>query len=232
MGLTGHIISYENDLKLTGAILTHRISDVRVGGKSRKNFHLVRKLIGDGFLRNVAIVTTMWSDVDKKLAVAHEKELQTDTLFYKPILKKGGKMFRYENNKQSALKVISYLTKKTPLTLRFQTEIYDNKKTIAQTDVGAELLRELSYVRQKFEKDLAEVQKDLQRAHSAVDREELQESARDYEQQISRLRDSDGQLTRKWEEAKAAAKRELSKSTLLQPSQTRSGTYTRRQRNP
>ncbi len=60
----------------------------------------MRKLIGDGFLKNVAIVTTMWSDVDKKLAIAHEKELQTDTLFYKPILKKGGKMFRYENNKQ------------------------------------------------------------------------------------------------------------------------------------
>jgi hypothetical protein len=54
----------------------HRISDIRMGGTNRRNFKMFRELCGESTLRNVLIVTNMWSQVAPDLGEMREKELE------------------------------------------------------------------------------------------------------------------------------------------------------------
>ncbi|KAG5219505.1 P-loop containing nucleoside triphosphate hydrolase protein [Salix suchowensis] len=67
---------YRGGVKLSGAIYIHRISDVRMGGASTRNFKLFRGLCGDNMLQNVVIVTNMWSQVPLDVGEAREEELK------------------------------------------------------------------------------------------------------------------------------------------------------------
>ena len=79
---TGYGSRYQNGIKLSGIIYMHRISDFRVGGVSRRNLSMFRKLCGDETLRNVALVTNMWSEVTSERGAARERELRTDPLLF------------------------------------------------------------------------------------------------------------------------------------------------------
>ena len=43
----------------------HRISDNRIGGISQRNFKMFKEMCGIEAAKNVAIVTSMWDEVDK-----------------------------------------------------------------------------------------------------------------------------------------------------------------------
>src|ERR1700721_3748819 len=86
-GLT-KLYRYENGKKLAGIIYLHRISDVRMGGISKRNFRLFRELCGDSTLKNVAIVTNMWNEVSLDVATAREQELANEDAFFKPAIEK------------------------------------------------------------------------------------------------------------------------------------------------
>jgi hypothetical protein len=81
----------------------HRISDVRMGGISTRNFKMFRQLCGESTLRNVVIVTNMWGEVGREVGEAREAELGSDDRFFKPVLDKGAHMLRHNNDKTSAL---------------------------------------------------------------------------------------------------------------------------------
>ncbi|KAI0696933.1 hypothetical protein BC835DRAFT_1271182, partial [Cytidiella melzeri] len=216
MNTAAFIVSlYKQGKTLTGVIYLHRISDVRVGGTSRKNFNLFKKIVGDEYLKNVAIVTTMWKDVVERTGAIHEKELKGDSLFYQPVLAKGGRMFRYRDDRKSAQVPINYLAKKAAAPVRMQRELDVERKSVKQTDVGIELQRELTFLGQKLEQDLKDVQKDLAGAVDTNARMELDEVRRDLERKINGLRQGDGQLEHDWIEARAAAEKSLAASGLV-----------------
>jgi hypothetical protein len=73
----------------------HRISDVRMGGISTRNFKMFRQLCGESTLRNVVIVTNMWGEVGREVGEAREAELGSDDRFFKPVLDKGAHMLRH-----------------------------------------------------------------------------------------------------------------------------------------
>jgi hypothetical protein len=87
-------------MKLSGLIYVHRISDVRMGGISSRNFRMFRKLCGDDTLKNVVIVTNTWSEVGQAKGEMREAELKNK--FFKPALDKGAQMLRHDNTVQSA----------------------------------------------------------------------------------------------------------------------------------
>jgi len=84
--------TYERGIKLSGVLYFHRISDNKMGGVSRRNFNMFRKLCGEETLRNVLIVTTMWGIVPVPQAEAREKELASDDLLFKSVIDKGARM--------------------------------------------------------------------------------------------------------------------------------------------
>ena len=66
---------YEEGSKLAGVIYVHRISDRRFSGIAGRNFKIFRELCGETSLKNVVLVTNMWSEVSRGIGEAREGEL-------------------------------------------------------------------------------------------------------------------------------------------------------------
>jgi hypothetical protein len=122
---------------LHGVIYLHRISDVRMGGMSRRTFFLFRKLCGTSSLKNIVIATTMWNKVTSKEGEERETELFTN--FFKSALDEGAKMDRHDDTKASAHRILSTFLDKTSITLKIQKEMVDRRKTVYLTDAGIQV---------------------------------------------------------------------------------------------
>ncbi|KAF5327548.1 hypothetical protein D9619_004175 [Psilocybe cf. subviscida] len=112
--------AYENGKQLAGVIYMHRISDFKMSGTSTRNFKMFCQLCGDSALKNVVIATNMWSGVSEDIGIAHEAELVSNDLFFKPLLDKGGKMLRHTNAPASAHAIIASIIENHPLPLQIQ----------------------------------------------------------------------------------------------------------------
>lgn len=181
---------YEDGHKLSGIIFMHRISDFRMTGMSRRNFALFRKLCGDDTLRNVVIVTSMWSEVTAERGLAREDELATDDMFFKPVLDKGARMMRHDNSPATAAHILRQLVPLCRRTLLIQRELVDLDKDIAETAAGAALLQDLEEQARKQRDNLLQVELERQEALLAQDLEtaqELEEERRATEVRIETL---------------------------------------------
>ena len=140
---------------------------------------MFRKLCGDDMLKNVVIVTTMWSTVDPIKGNAREKHLRSSNKFFKPVLKKGARLVRHDNTAESAKKIIQNIIQKTrqPEALWIQRELIDEKRTINQTSAGQELNRTLVELIATHENELRDIQRRLDEAvrrNDEVSRRELE----------------------------------------------------------
>ena len=134
---------YGKGITLAGVIYMHRISDVRMGGTSRRNFRLFRELCGSESLCNVLIVTTMWSGVDPKLGETREQELMTSDDLFKPVLDEGAQLVRHNGTLDSAQIILRRLVHNKGTALRIQQELVDEGKTFADTAAATELSAQL-----------------------------------------------------------------------------------------
>lgn len=199
-------------MKLSGLIYMHRISDNRMGGIARRNFSMFRKLCGDETLENVIIVTNMWSQVTPEEGNAREAELRNDNLLFKPVLAKGAGMLRHNNTAESAAAILMHLINNTPLTLRIQRELVDEKKDISQTAAGAELDRELVKLMEKHKREMAETQEQLARAIAEKDletKEELEAVRKELEDNMRQIEADRDRLSREYRQEQARADWEM-----------------------
>lgn len=153
----------------------HRISDFRVGGVARKNFHMFRKLCGDDSLKNVLIVTNMWGMVSEAKGLERETQLQTSDLLFKPALDNGATMARHHNTVQSAQAILAKLVPKVPISLQIQRELVDEGKDVTQTAAGKELRRELVLLMQKHEREMTDLRKQMSDAIAEKDAQMMKE---------------------------------------------------------
>ncbi|KZP07740.1 hypothetical protein FIBSPDRAFT_679870, partial [Athelia psychrophila] len=131
--------TYEHGAKLAGVIYMHRINDIRMGGIAVRNFGMFRKLCGDKSLKNVAIVTNFWSEVDPAVGDAREAELRGDDTFFKPVLEKQAKLLRHDGTLAAAHAVIAQIVDNQPMALLIQEELVDEHKSISDTAAGVEV---------------------------------------------------------------------------------------------
>ena len=87
---------------LAGLLYFHRISDRGTTGSQTRNFRTLRSLWGDETLKNVAIVTNMWSRVELEVGKERETQLMSKDIFFKPALDNGAQMARHGNTISSA----------------------------------------------------------------------------------------------------------------------------------
>ncbi|KAG2058604.1 hypothetical protein BDR06DRAFT_929414 [Suillus hirtellus] len=195
--------TYEHGAKLAGIIYMHRISDFRVGGTNKRNFKMFRELCGESTLRNVLIVTNMWSEVASDLGEMREKELENN--FFKGILDKGARMLRHEGTQESTHRILRYLIHNQPATLLIQKELVNEHKNIVQTSAGSELTRVLNEQRERHEEVVAQLRKDMEAAIRDKDhetREELKEEIQTKHEQILKLRCENERLEAEFRTAK------------------------------
>lgn len=162
-------------MALSGVIYMHRISDFRMGGISRRNFSMFRKLCGDDSLKNVLIVTNMWGEVDPAVGAAREAELRDKDLFFKPVLDKRAQLLRHDRTIQSAHAIISKIIGNHPAPLRIQEELVDQRMDISQTAAGTELNRELAEQAKKHMEELRQIREEMKHAIKEKDEETRQE---------------------------------------------------------
>ncbi|KZP07743.1 hypothetical protein FIBSPDRAFT_1052802 [Athelia psychrophila] len=167
--------TYEQGATLSGVIYMHRISDVRVGGISRRNFSMFRKLCGDDSLKNVALVTNMWSEVDPAVGDAREAELRSKDIFFKPVLDKHAQLLRHDGTLATAQAIVAQIVDNHPMALRIQEELVDEHKDISETAAGTELNRELAEQARKHKEELKLIREEMQVAIKERDEETRQE---------------------------------------------------------
>ncbi|KAJ7922185.1 P-loop containing nucleoside triphosphate hydrolase protein [Mycena leptocephala] len=128
---------------LSGIMYFHRISDVKMGGASKRNFTMFKKLCGEDAFENVAIVTTRWDEEDKAVGEARLAELRAKPQLYKSVLDGGVEIFQHDRSYTSALAILHHLLGKTPKSLLIQREMADEGKKLSETTAGQELEHEI-----------------------------------------------------------------------------------------
>lgn len=191
--------SYEHNFKLNGILYFHRISDVRMQGSAKKNLTMFKKLCGDGALKNVILVTTMWDRVSVEDATMREKQLIETPAFWGWMMSKGSKTCRHDNTLSSAESLLGHFLPdlKNTITLEIQQEMVEEKKTLDQTGAGKELTSEIARERERFTRELSETKEQLREAMAQRDQESetaLREVQSEYESKIQRLQRDQEQL--------------------------------------
>ena len=176
-----------------------------MGGAQTRNFRMFRSLCGDNALRNVVIVTNMWSRVEPEVGEAFEAELMTEDIFFKPALSRDARMARHTNTVPSAEAIIRLLIDNRPLPLRIQKELVDEHKDITETTAGQELDQELNNEIRKHLEDLRILAKEMDQAMREKDEEtknELEMETRRMHEQMRRFQEEAQRLASDYQREK------------------------------
>lgn len=192
---------HKQEKLLSGVIYMHRISDIRVGSTSRRDFTMFQELCGKEAYKNVLMVTNMWGEANQEDALAREQELREKDIFFKPILEDGAVLLRHMNDQESAHKIIQKLTGIDPVVLRIQSELAA-MNDITQTGAFAQLNRELMEQAEKNRQELEKLRVELEEAAQAQDEEtrmELQEESEKMEAELLRVQNEAATLASEYQ---------------------------------
>lgn len=167
----------------------HRITDVRMSGSARRNLNMFLKLCGDAAMKNVVIVTNMWSLVAPETGAAREKELQSGD-FFGPLLDRGARMVHHDGTPESAAEIARIFLDNHPRRLRIQRELVIDRKEIFETEAGIELDRELAAMATKYKQEMDQLTREMKAAiqeRDAETHEELEEYRRELRKKLEHL---------------------------------------------
>ncbi|PCH38225.1 hypothetical protein WOLCODRAFT_23171 [Wolfiporia cocos MD-104 SS10] len=108
-GITRKIARYLKSIskeskEVVGVILMHRIALDRFNKDTSESFEAFKKLCGQQAMKNAAIVTTMWNEVDASVGADREAQLQSN--FYKEVIREGAQLQRYQDRTAETAKQI------------------------------------------------------------------------------------------------------------------------------
>lgn len=187
--------AYRSNIKLTGLIYLHRISDNKFGGASGRNLRTFKKLTGSENLGSVVLATTFWQKPFANDDYERETQLNTDAnLGWARMLNQKAKYMRQDQNEASAEEILKYLiNRRRPVTLKIQRELVDERKEIGQTEAGAEVISDM---RRMYEQQMEKFREDMREAMRERDREwqrqlvwEREQREREYEKSQRGLRE-------------------------------------------
>lgn len=185
--------SYANGVRIHGVLMLHPITNNRMSGSNLRYLAFLKAICGFNSYKNMVIVTTMWpeepSPAEKKDFDNRENELLTQQRFFGDLIAEGASLFRhYEYGHRdlhiqriSAQSIMTYILDRTDGNkmdaLQLQREIFDEKKSLAQTTAGVLTADYLRQARQTHETRLSELVSE--RTDASADKT--------YKQQLSKL---------------------------------------------
>lgn len=149
-------VAYKQEMKLSGIIYLHPISDNRVTHHTTKNLEMFRKLTGEKNLKNVTLATTMWDKVTEQEGLKREEELKGK--FWKLLVAMGAKTARHSDTPDSARHISSTLLGNKPFYLQLQEEMGKDNKALRDTAAGREVMLELVRIKEEHQRELAEME--------------------------------------------------------------------------
>lgn len=145
--------AYSQEIRLSGIIYLHPISDNRVTHHATRNLDMFRKLTGEKNLKNVVLTTSMWDKDTEEERVKREQELKTK--FWSVLMAFGAKYSRHDGTEGSAKQIASMLVKNKPFYLQLQEEMGSGNKALKDTAAGKEIMVELSRMKEQHQAELA-----------------------------------------------------------------------------
>ncbi|KAH7263740.1 hypothetical protein BKA59DRAFT_490075 [Fusarium tricinctum] len=148
--------TYEDDIKLSGILYLHRITDRRLGGSAKKNLMMFRKLCGKDGLKNVILVTTMWEDEQMEMGAKREQELIETKGFWGALVEEGAQVNRHDNTRASAMILLKSIAKKDTVIISIQKEMVSEHKDLNETEAGIGLNSDILMAEQRVKKEMLE----------------------------------------------------------------------------
>ncbi|KAH7908656.1 P-loop containing nucleoside triphosphate hydrolase protein [Hygrophoropsis aurantiaca] len=147
--------SYSDNVKLSGIIYLHEITQARMVGTSRKNFEMFEKLCGIESAQNVILATTKWGNIKSDAGERRASQLET---FWKDMLSAGSQMERFNGSQKSAWDIVKTITDKKLLeALQIQNELVNLGKLLPQTEAGNALRTSLKNLVAEHKKTIMEL---------------------------------------------------------------------------
>ena len=149
---------------------------------------MFRKLCGERTLKNVTIMTNMWGRVAPEEGEDREQQLKDE--YFRAAIENGAQLRRHDDTPESARAILRTVLNNTPAVLEIQRELIDDRKGIEQTGAGEELRGEMSRTLVKYQREIKELEKDVQGAMEEEDegaREELEEEKRKLQEEMKEL---------------------------------------------
>lgn len=201
--------AYQFQIKLTGIIYLHRITDVRIGGSGMKNLRMFRKLCGERGLGSVVLATTMWSLCPDSDARRRENQLVKQNDLWKYLLSHGARVFRQDDGAISGQQIINYLVDRArPVTLEIQHEMVDRGLKLSETSAGKEVQGELEKLKEMHDKEMRDIREEMAEAVKAKDLER-QAELREYREQINRQMEQAAAQARQLEASREQLRQEM-----------------------
>ena len=179
------------DLRLSGLLYLHRITDDRVGGTALKNLSMFQKLVGDHGMKNVVLVTTMWGKLQPSDdGEARVRELIEKGKFWGGMISCGATHEKYDGTKEDALRIVQLMLPNEPCKLQIQQEYADATK-LADTAAGKEVADRLDDLKAHHAQEMAELKEQVsltaQKGNEKLQQElqELKESGHKQQQEIA-----------------------------------------------
>ncbi|KAI6104956.1 P-loop containing nucleoside triphosphate hydrolase protein [Pisolithus croceorrhizus] len=150
---------YHGNVKLSGIIYTHRITDNRMSGSLCKNLDMFSRLCGDRAAERVRLVTTMWDRVkDTRLAESRVSQLETN--FWKPLIEAGARHKRFEgNSSRCAWEIVQDLNGGAEALL-LQEELVDAGRNLNETTAGKALHTQFQKLLQEQKETMKQLQEE------------------------------------------------------------------------
>ena len=102
--LTSSYCSGHRNVRLSGILYLHRISDNRMTRTPLKNHRIFRELCGTDALQHIVLTTTMWDEVPEGEGDRREHELCTS--YWKAMSQQGSTVARFSGTMKSAWSVV------------------------------------------------------------------------------------------------------------------------------
>ena len=191
---------YRLGISLKGIIYLHRITDNRMTGSARRYFEMFKCLCGPRNLRNVVLLTTMWSELkDEATGLQRERELRKD--FWMDMERGGSTVRRFEGTRTEAEAIICRLMREQDIILDIQYELVDQNKRLEDTLPGKWMVPKIEFAVDESERELHRLEMLIEKAEGEGDvnvkmlkreRDELLEEQRRNLDQRSRLKKRTG----------------------------------------
>ena len=156
-------------------------------GSARKNLQMYRKLVGRKGLQNVVLASTKAQLVHDHTEAEHRHH-QLETIYWKDMIDEGSKVWKYDGEKETALRIVRNIMANHPRTLQIQRELVKERKDLLQTAAGTELNAELLAERRMKDAQLAELKRlqEEERIEMKKEREEERRQAQAEQESIRR----------------------------------------------
>ncbi|OAG14668.1 hypothetical protein CC77DRAFT_1066727 [Alternaria alternata] len=169
--------AYERDIKLSGIIYLHCITNNRFQGSAVRALRAFKKMCGEEVFKGIIVATTMWDKVTTdELAKAEVRHEDLQAKIRQDVIRGGGKLVRLSAVEIDAARILQHIVSKDRrLTLAFQRELVDENRLIHETGAGQVLYDDLKGSIETLQAKTQEAQEKIEKMAHSSRREELRE---------------------------------------------------------